>query len=68
MVEWQKASVLELVGLAKKKKKECIENRKTERPIFLRVGGKNKAITQKCTAHESTGHPLEEVLKAQAGK
>ena len=73
-VEWQKASVLELVSQERK----CREKRKRERerPIFLRVHGKPikplhrvhgkpiKPLHRTCTAHEGTGHPLKEVLEA----
>ena len=55
----------------RKKKKKSVEKRgrERERPIFLRLHGKPiKPLHRTCTAHEGTGHPLEEVLKAWAGK
>ena len=70
-VEWQKASVLVLVSLAEKKvqRKEGEREGQGERPIFLGLHGKPiKPLYRVCTAYEGTGNPLEEVLKAQAGR
>ena len=71
-VKWQKASILELVGLVKKRVKEKRKREKERergRPIFLGVYGKPiKPLHRACTAHEGTGYPLQEVLKAWAGK
>ena len=71
-VKWQKASILELAGLVKKRVKEKRKREKDRergRPIFLGVYGKPiKPLHRACTAHEGTGYPLQEVLKAWAGK
>ena len=54
-VEWQKASVLELVGLMEKKSVEK-RGRERERPIFLGLHRKPiKPLHRACTAHEGTG-------------
>ena len=55
------------------RKRKCREKRKRERererPIFLGLFRKLvKPLHRTCTTHEGTGHPLKEVLKAQAEK
>ena len=61
-------------GVGQSLKKESVEKREErkrerERPIFLGVCGKPiKPLHRACMAHEGTGRPLEEILKAQAGK
>ena len=67
-VRWQKTSVLEL---GQSRRKESVEKRgrERERPVFLGLCGKPiKPLYRACTTQEGTGHPLEEVLKAWAGK
>ena len=45
------------------------KERKRERAVSLGLCGKPiKPIHRICTTHEGTGHPLKEVLKAQARK
>ena len=45
------------------------EKRERERAVSLGLCGKPiKPMHRTCTAHEGTGHPLKEVLKAQARK
>ena len=47
--------------------RKCREKRERERAIFLRVHGKPiRPLHRACTAHEGTGHALEEVLTARA--
>ena len=60
-------------GVGWSREKESVEKRGRERkrergrPISLGVHGKPiKPLHMTCTAHEGTGHPLEEVFKAQA--
>ena len=50
--------------------KESVEKRMKEREAnLLWVTWKTtKALHRTCTAHEGTGRPLKEVLKARAGK
>ena len=56
-------------GVGPSRRKESAEKREKERPIFLRVHGKPvKPLHRTCTAHEGTGHSLEEVLTAHAEK
>ena len=58
-------------GAGRSHGKEIVENRgrERERPIFLGLREKPiKPLHRTCTAHEGTGCPLEEVLKARAGK
>ena len=58
-------------GVGRSHEKESVEKtgRERERPIFLGVRGKPiRPLHRTCTAHEGTGHPPEEILKAQAGK
>ena len=56
-------------SLSVSRKRKCREKRKRERPIFLGLHGKPiKPLHRTCTAHEGTGHPLKEVLKAREGK
>ena len=50
-------------------KRKCREKRKRERPVFLGLCGKPiKPLHRAFTTQEGTGRPLEEVLKAWAGK
>ena len=57
-------------GVGRSHGKESVEKKEErERPIFLGLHGKPiKPLHRACTAHEGMGRPLEEVLKAQAGK
>ena len=58
-------------GVCRSRGKESVEKRgrERERPIFLGLHGKPiKPLHRTCTAHEGTGHPLKEVLKAREGK
>ena len=60
-------------GVGQSRGKESVEKRgrerKRERPIFFGLCGKPiKPLHRTCTAHEGTGCPLKEVLKARAGK
>ena len=51
-------------GFGQSCRNESVEKRERERPIFLGVHGKSIKPLHR-TTHEGTGHPLEEVLKAQ---
>ena len=54
-------------GVGRSLRKESVEKRERERAIFLRVHGKPiRPLHRACTAHEGTGHALEEVLTARA--
>ena len=60
-------------GVGQSQEKESVEKagreRGRERPIFLVVHRKPiKPLHRTCTAHEGTGRPLDEVLKAWAGE
>ena len=60
-------------GVGWSHEKESVEKRgrerERERPIFLGVCGKQiKPLFRAGTTHEGAGRPLEEVLKAWAGK
>ena len=57
-------------GVGRSRGKESIEKRGRERETNIpRVMWKtNKALTQDLYRSQGTGRPLEEVLKAQAGK
>ena len=66
-VEWQKASVLELVGLAKKRVERKEEEREREREANIPRGTwkTNKVLTQGLYRSRGCRGPLEEVLKAR---
>ena len=58
-------------GVGRSREKESVEKRGRERrrPVFLGVREKPmQPLHRACTAQAGTGRPLEEVLKAQAGK
>ena len=56
-------------GRERERERERERARERESTVSLGLLGKSiKLIHRTCTSHEGTGHPLKEVLKAQARK